>query len=89
MLTKGPAKKVTVYLNEDTRAHHGTLYQAVMDFLFHKGVSGATLTRPHAGFGPHHRLHSPDMEATMTQLPVRIDFIDTPEKVEAPYAAPL
>lgn len=82
MLVKGPAKKVTVYLNEDTRAAHGPLYQAVMEFLFHKGVSGATLIRPHSGFGSHHRIHSPDMEATMTQLPVRVEFIDAPEKVE-------
>jgi PII-like signaling protein len=83
MLKKGPAKKVTVYLNEDTRVQHEPLYQAVMEFLFNKGVAGATLIRPHSGFGPHHRLHSPDMEATMTQLPVRVEFIDTPERVES------
>ncbi|HTM48109.1 MAG TPA: DUF190 domain-containing protein [Bryobacteraceae bacterium] len=82
MLARGPAKKVTIHLNEDTRAGHEPLYQAVMEFLFYKGVSGATLTRPHSGFGPHHRIHSPDMEATLTQLPVRVEFIDTSEKVE-------
>jgi PII-like signaling protein len=82
MLSKGPAKRVTVYLNEDTRAQHGPLYQAVMEFLFQKAVSGATLTRPHSGFGPHHLKHSPDMEATMEHLPVRVEFIDTVEKVE-------
>jgi Uncharacterized conserved protein len=82
MLSKGPAKKVTIYLNEDSRAQHGPLYQGVMDFLLHKGVAGATLVRPHSGFGPHHRMHSPDMEATMTHLPLRVEFIDTPEKVE-------
>lgn len=83
MLKKGLANKVTVYLNEDTRAQHGPLYRAVMEFLFNKGVSGATLIRPHSGFGPHHRMHSADMEATMMQLPVRVEFIDTPERVES------
>lgn len=83
MLKKGPAKKVTIYLNEDTRAqHHGPLYQTVMEFLFNKGVSGATLIRPHSGFGPHRRMRSPDTEASMTELPIRVEFIDTPEKVE-------
>ena len=83
MLVKGPAKKVTVYLNEDTRAHHGPLYHAVMEFLFHKGVAGATLIRPHSGFGPHHRIHSADMETSMMHLPIRVEFIDTPERVES------
>jgi PII-like signaling protein len=82
MLSKGPAKRVTVYVNEDTRTQHGPLYQALMEFLFHKGVAGATLTRPHSGFGPHHRMHSPDMEATMAHLPIRVEFVDTAEKVE-------
>src|SRR6478752_4927200 len=82
MLSKGPAKRVTVYVNEDTRTQHGPLYQVVMEFLFHKGEAGATLTRPHSGFGPHHRMHSPDMEATMAHLPIRVEFVDTAERVE-------
>jgi PII-like signaling protein len=82
MLSKGPAKRVTVYLNEDTRGSYGPLYQSVMDFLFHKGVPGATLLRAHSGFGPHHRIHSAGMEATMEHLPVRVEFVDTAERVE-------
>jgi PII-like signaling protein len=82
MLSKGPAKRVTIFVNEDTR--HGTepLWRAVFDLLVHKQAAGATVTRPSMGFGSHHRVHSPDMEATMEHLPVRIEFVDTAEKVE-------
>jgi PII-like signaling protein len=82
MLVKGPAKRVTIFVNEDTR--HGTepLWRAVFDLLIHKQAAGATVTRPSMGFGSHHRVHSPDMEATMEHLPVRIELVDTLEKVE-------
>ena len=82
MLSKGPAKRVTIFVNEDTR--HGTepLWRAVFDLLMHKRAAGASVTRPWIGFGSHHKIHSPEMEATMEHLPVRIEFVDTPEKVE-------
>jgi PII-like signaling protein len=82
MLSKGPAKRVTVFVNEDTR--HGTepLWRAVFDLLVHKQAAGATVTRPLMGFGSHHRVHSPDMEAQMEHLPIRIEFVDTAERVQ-------
>src|SRR5215471_7883306 len=83
MLTRGPARKVTIYLNEDTHAPHGPLHQAVLQFLIGKSVAGATLIRPYSGFGSHHQLHSPDIEARAEHLPVRIEFIDTAERVDS------
>lgn len=82
MLSKGPAKRVTVFVNEDTR--HGTepLWRAVFDLLVHKQAAGATVTRPLMGFGSHHRVHSSEMEAQMEHLPIRIEFVDTAERVQ-------
>ena len=82
MLSKGPAKRVTVFVNEDTR--HGTepLWRAVFDLLVHKQAAGATVTRPMMGFGSHRRVHSSEMEAQMDHLPVRIEFVDTAERVQ-------
>jgi PII-like signaling protein len=82
MLTRGPARKVTIYLNEDSHSPHGPLHQTVLQFLIGKSVAGATLIRPHSGFGSHHQLHSPDMEARAEHLPIRIEFIDTAERVD-------
>lgn len=82
MLAKGPAKKVTIYVNEDARYHHGPLHEAVMQFLLHKAVAGATATRAMSGFGSHATLHTPRMEALAEHLPVRIEFIESAPRVD-------
>src|SRR5277367_3349945 len=82
MLTKGPAKKVTIFINEDTQHHMTALHDSIMTFLMHKGVAGATATRAYAGFGSHQLLHTPDREVLAQHLPIRIEFIDTKEKVD-------
>ncbi len=82
MLTRGPAKRVTIFLNEDTRHHLTPLHDAVMTFLMHKGVAGATATRGYSGFGAHQTLHTPKIEVLAEHLPIRIEFVETAEKVE-------
>jgi PII-like signaling protein len=81
MLTKGPAKKVTIFISEDAPHRMTSLHDAVMTFLLHKGVAGATATRAFSGFGVHQALHTPRSEATAQHLPIRIEFIDTAERV--------
>ncbi len=81
MLTKGPAKKVTIFINEDTQHHMAALHDSIMTFLLHKGVSGATATRAYSGFGSHQMLHTPKIEVMAEHLPIRIEFVETAEKV--------
>ncbi|HTC32225.1 MAG TPA: DUF190 domain-containing protein [Bryobacteraceae bacterium] len=82
MLTKGPAKKVTIFINEDVPHRMTSLHDALMTFLLHKNVAGATATRAFSGFGSHHALHTPQMEALAEHLPIRIEFVETAERVE-------
>jgi PII-like signaling protein len=82
MLTRGPAKKVTIFINEDTQHHMTALHDSLMAFLMHKGVSGATATRAYSGFGSHQMLHTHKVEELTQPLPIRIEFVETPEKVE-------
>src|SRR5438876_11052410 len=82
MLKKGPAKKVTIYVNEDTQYHLQPLYEAVLTYLMHKGVAGATASRAMAGFGPHQVMHTTKIEVLTDHLPIRIEFIETAERVD-------
>ena len=82
MLPKGAAKKVTIFLNEDTQHHLAPLYESILTFLMHRGVSGATVTRALAGFGAHRILHTPKIEALAEHLPMRVEFIESAEKVD-------
>jgi len=83
VLTLGPAKKVTIHLNEDTSAQSDYLSREVILLLLEHGVAGATVLRPEAGFGSHHRVHSQEGGLDTAQhMPLRIEFIDTAENVE-------
>lgn len=80
MLKPGLAKKVTIHVNEDTSAEQDFLYKEIFSFLFDHGIAGASVIRPEAGFGSHHRVHS---EQGRAHMPVRIEFIDHPSVVDA------
>ena len=45
MLKPGPAKKVTVFVGEDVHSRGEPLYLLVLNFLFARGVAGATVTK--------------------------------------------
>jgi PII-like signaling protein len=81
-LAKGPAKKVTIFLNEDTQRHAAALHESIMLYLMNKHVAGATATRGFSGFGAHQVMHTPSVEALMEHMPIRIEFVESPEKVE-------
>lgn len=82
MLQPGLAKKVTIHLNEDTAAKRDFLYNEIFSFLYQRGVAGATLIRPDAGFGSHHRIHESEHgHAAGEHMPVRIEFVESPECV--------
>ncbi len=82
MLNAGPAKKVAIYVGEDQQYHGHSVYAAILDFLFYRSVSGATITRGIAGFGADHHLHTTRLVELAANLPVKIEFIETSERVE-------
>lgn len=82
MLTTGPAKKVTVYVVEG-HTHHGVAcHAAVLDYLFFRGISDATVTRAMAGFGTDRKMHSASLMDVSDQLPIKIEFVETAERVQ-------
>jgi uncharacterized protein len=83
MLVPGLAKKVTIHLNEDTSSQRDFLSDEILSLLLRRGVAGATVLRPEAGFGSHHRMHTQagGIDAA-GHMPLRIEFIDTPQNVD-------
>jgi PII-like signaling protein len=82
VLGAGPAKRVTIYVGEEHKHHGQSLYAAILDFLFYRGISGASVVKGIAGFGADHHLHTDRIEALSQNLPVKIEFIESPGKVE-------
>ena len=82
MLTTGKAVKVTLYLSDGAKHHHVPVYSSILDFLFHSGVAGATVLKGVAGFGSRHRIHSAHILEISDDLPIKIEFIESREKVD-------
>jgi len=81
MIQKGPAKKVTIWVNEDTRHHMEKLWSAVFEYLRHKKVAGASVTRTQVSFGDRKLIHRGDAAET-PEYSYRIEFIETAERVD-------
>jgi uncharacterized protein len=81
VLQAGPAKRVCIYVGEDQQYHGNALYSAILEFLFFRGISGATVTKGIAGFGADHHLHTTRILRLTENLPIKIEFIESPEKV--------
>lgn len=82
MLNTGPAKKVTVYVIEGQTYHGTACYAAILDYLFFRGISDATVTRGIAGFGTDHKLHTSRLVDLADQMPIKIEFIESPDRVQ-------
>lgn len=82
MLQEGPARKVTIYVGEAQHYHGRSAYTAILEFLFYHGISGATVTRAIAGFGAGHEMHVADVLRLSGNLPIKIEFIESAEKVD-------
>ena len=81
MLETGKALKVSIYLSAGSR-HHGVATEAsILDFLFYRGVSGAMVLKGVAGFGADHHLHTASVVELSDRLPVKVEFVDSKEKV--------
>jgi len=83
MLTTGKAVKLSLYLSDGAKHHGVPVYTSVLDFLFHSGIAGATVIKGVAGFGAAHRIHSAHILEISDQLPIKIEVIETREKIDS------
>jgi len=82
MLNTGKAVKVSIYLSEGSTRHGVSTYASILDFLFYRGVSGATVLKGVAGFGADHHMHTSSTVDISDHLPIKIEFVETRERVD-------
>ena len=81
-MSPGKAVKVSIYLSEGATHHGVSTSSSILDFLFFRGVAGATVLKGVAGFGADHHMHSANFVEISDHLPLKIEFIETREKVD-------
>lgn len=78
----GTATQVTIYIGESDRWGQKPLYMAILELLKKEDCAGATVTRGVSGFGAHSRIRSASIVALSTDLPLRIEWVDDPARVD-------
>ncbi len=78
----GTAKKVTIFIGESDKWERKPLYTAILELLKKEDCAGATVTRALAGFGAHSRIHTASVVALSTDLPLKVEWIDSPARVK-------
>ena len=81
MLQAGKALKVSIYVSEGATHHGIPTYSSILDFLFYRGVAGATVLKGIAGFGADHHIHTSRTVEISDRLPLKIEFIESRERV--------
>src|SRR5436309_8668839 len=81
------AKLVTIYVNSTDQWHGPPLYSAIVQLCQQQGIAGASVSRCVEGYGAGHRLHTARLLELSENLPVRIEIVDLPERIEPLLAA--
>jgi PII-like signaling protein len=70
-----------IYLNENDRAGHRPLHEAIADLLTAAGVGGITVFRGIAGTGMHHTWHSDRLLELSGSLPMLVEAVAAEEMI--------
>ncbi len=79
----GKGKLLRIFIGESDRWHGRPLYQAIVERVREEGLAGATVIRGIEGFGADSHLHTSRILRLSEDLPVVIELVDTPERIDA------
>jgi len=82
MLKTGPAKKLTIYMDESDKIHGKPVYEVLLDIFFQRKIAGASVFRGIEGYGSHRVFHTAKILELSTSLPVKIEVVDSAEKID-------
>jgi len=77
-----PATLLRVFVGEQDRHKSRPLYETIILKAREMRLAGATVLRGPLGFGRSHRLHTQKILRLSDDLPVVVEIVDTPEKIE-------
>jgi len=81
--TSRNGKLLRIFLGDSDKWHGQPLYAAIVEAARAQGLAGATVLHGIMGFGARSRLHSASILRLSADLPVVIEIVDLPERIEA------
>jgi uncharacterized protein len=80
---EGEGVLLRIYIGEQDKWHHHSLYEAIVLKAREMELAGATVLRGPMGFGAHSRLHTAKILRLSEDLPVLIEIVDKEERINA------
>jgi hypothetical protein len=79
MVKSGPAKKLTIYVDESDKFHGKPVYEVLLDIFFKRKIAGASVFRGIEGYGSDGVFHTAKILELSTSLPVKLEVVDSAE----------
>ena len=76
------AELLRIFIGESDKHGHQPLYEAIVLLARRHGMAGATVLRGIMGFGADSRLHTAKILRLSEDLPIVIEIVDCPERVD-------
>lgn len=74
-------QQLTIYISESARWQKKPLYEALIERARQENIAGAMVIRGVEGFGIHHSIHTANLLALASDLPLEIRIIDRQEEI--------
>lgn len=72
-----------IFIGESDKQEGIPLYEWIIEKARAQGIAGATVLRGIEGFGAHSRVHTAKILRLSADLPIVVEIVDTPDKIEA------
>ncbi|HMK56977.1 MAG TPA: DUF190 domain-containing protein [Dissulfurispiraceae bacterium] len=82
MVKMGPAKKLSIYVDETDKLGGKPVYEVLMDIFYKKEIAGVSVFRGIAGYGSDGVFHTSKLLELSTSLPVKLEATDSAEKID-------
>lgn len=79
---EGEQVLLRIVLSEGRTYEGEPLLRRLLELLASEGLAGATVLKGIVGFGHDHRIHSLMLEVTAQGLPIVLEVVDTPERID-------
>ena len=79
---EGEQVLLRITLSESRSYDHHPLFARLLEMLRTEGLAGTTVLKGVAGYGHDRRIHSLVLEVTAQGLPIVLEVVDTPERID-------
>jgi uncharacterized protein len=77
------ASLLRIFIGESDKADGKPLYEVIVQEARRRGLAGATVLRGFLGFGAASRIHTAKILRLSEDLPIVVEIVDKPERIEA------